>query len=162
MRGGGLATETRDYTSWLLGLRYLSERETTVIAELYRNGAGYTQEETRVFFEAARAAAGNPALQRITSQAAANGYTRPNPMRNYVYLRVSQKEPFDILYFTPAVTAIVNADDESWTVIPELLYTGFTNIELRLRGQWNFGAALTEYGEKTVEGRVELRLRYFF
>lgn len=36
----------------------------------------------------ARAAAGKPTLQRITFQAVVNGYTRPNPMRNYVSLRV--------------------------------------------------------------------------
>lgn len=154
--------ETRDSTSWLLGLRYLSERETTVIAEYYRNGGGYTEDELRRFFELVRAAAGNPALRRIASQAASGGYTRPNPMRDYVYLRVSQKEPFDILYFTPAVTAIVNADDGSYTVIPELVYTGFTNVELRLRAQWNLGGRLTEYGEKVVDSRVELRARLFF
>jgi hypothetical protein len=32
----------------------------------------------------------------------------------------------------------------------------------RLKMTWADAYALTEYGEKTVEGRVELRLRYFF
>ena len=55
-----------------------------------------------------------------------------NPAKNYLYLRVSQKEPFDILYFTPAVTFIANVDDKSFSITPEVVYTGITNLELRL------------------------------
>jgi hypothetical protein len=51
---------------------------------------------------------------------------------NYLYLRVSQKEPFKILYFTPAITWIANMDDKSFSLAPEMAYTGFTNWELRL------------------------------
>jgi len=83
-------------------------------------------------------------------------------MRRYYYLRLIQPEPFDVLYFTPALTAIVNADDRSYTLIPELTYTRLTNLELRLRLQFNHGDRLTDYGEKAVESRVELRMRYFF
>ena len=35
-----------------------------------------------------------------------------------------------ILYFTPATTAIVNMQDHSFTLTPEVVYTGFTNWEL--------------------------------
>jgi hypothetical protein len=83
-------------------------------------------------------------------------------MRNYGYLRVSQKEPFDILYLTPALTLITNLDDRSYTLIPELAYTGFDDLELRLRVALNRGNASTEYGEKPVHSRLELRLRYYF
>jgi hypothetical protein len=54
-------------------------------------------------------------------------------MRDYLYLRISQKEPFDILYFTPSITWIYNVNDESYSLAPELLYTGITNFELRLK-----------------------------
>ena len=54
-------------------------------------------------------------------------------MQDYLYLRISQQEPFDILYFTPAITSIVNLNDQSFQLIPELLYTGITNLELRFR-----------------------------
>ena len=33
-------------------------------------------------------------------------YGRFTPMQDYLYLRLSQKEPWDILYFTPALTGI--------------------------------------------------------
>jgi hypothetical protein len=157
-----LANEVRSYSSYVLGLRYLSEAQATLILEYYRNGGGYTQDEAQRFYEFARLAAGNPALRPIAAQAANAGFVGPNPMREYLYLRVSQPEPFDILYFTPALTAIVNAEDRSYTLIPEFLYTRITNLEMRLRLQLNRGAPLTEFGEKAVDSRVELRLRYFF
>ena len=47
-------------------------------------------------------------------------------------------------------------------VIPEVTYTRITNLELRLRLQFNQGDRLTDYGEKAVDARVELRMRYFF
>lgn len=126
-------------TSYLLGLRYLTERETTWIAEVYRNGAGLTQAQFR-----------------------AQPVGRPNPMRNYLYLRASQKEPFDILYFTPSVTVIANLDDGSYALIGELLYTGFRDFELRVRAAANRGDRLTEFGDKPVDARYELRARWFF
>ena len=76
------------------------------------------------------------------------GYSRPYPGKHYLYARFSQKEPFDILYFTPALTTIVNLDDQSFSLTPELIYTGFTNWELRLQFALLQGDALSEYGEK--------------
>ena len=93
---------------------------------------------------------------------AALGYARPSPARNYGYLRVSQKEPFDWLYVTPAITVIGNLGDGSFTALPELTYAGIENVELRLRFQANFGGNFTEYGEKPMSNRVELRLRVYF
>ena len=83
-------------------------------------------------------------------------------MQHYLYVRASQKEPFDILYFTPSATAIVNLDDGSASVIGELLYTGFGDFEVRLRAAANLGERLTEFGEKPVEERLELRVRWYF
>jgi hypothetical protein len=160
--GNTLAMESRTTSSYLLGLRYLTERDTTFIAEIYRNGGGYTEAEMVRFFELVRDSASNPALTPVATQAATQGYNRPNAMRDYVYLRASQKEPFDILYFTPSLTLIANVDDRSYTLIPELAYTGFDDVELRLRLALNRGDAATEYGEKPVRSRLELRLRYFF
>lgn len=160
--GVGLAPETRRTMSYLVGLRYLTERETTFILEYYRNGNGYSEEEFRQFFELARAGSTDPAALAVASRAAAQGYSRPNAMRNYLYLRISQNEPFDILYLVPALTAIVNTDDGSFSVIPEVTYTEVKNLELRLRFAVNRGDAFTDYGEKPVVARAELRARYYF
>jgi len=154
--------EPRDATSYLVGLRYLTERDTTWIVEYYRNGTGYTEAQASAFYEAAHAGAAGGALVPLVRSAAQAGYARPNLMQRYLYLRASQKEPFDILYFTPSVTTIVNLDDGSYSLIGELLYTGFGDVELRLRAAANRGDRLTEYGEKPVDERVELRARWHF
>ncbi|MBK7792809.1 MAG: hypothetical protein IPJ62_10010 [Betaproteobacteria bacterium] len=96
---GAITTRTLDASSWLLGLRYLSEHETTIIAEVYHNGAGYGDDELADYYAAVGAAAASGDAQRLAQlrQAGALGYARPSPARDYGYLRVSQKEPFDWL-----------------------------------------------------------------
>ncbi len=89
-------------------------------------------------------------------------YGRPNPMKDYLYLRVSQKEPFDILYFTPSITGILNISDKSFSLSPEFLYAGITNLELRLKTYLISGGRLTDYGEKQNDYKVEIRARYYF
>ena len=157
-----LQTQSKTYNSALIGARYLNERDTTIIFELYRNGGGYTTDELGAFYDLVRASVTNPALAQPASRAAAQGYNRPNAAQRYAYLRVSQKEPFDILDFTPSVTLIANTSDHSWSLIPELLYTGVKNLELRVRVALNRGDASTEYGERVVRSRIELRARLYF
>ncbi|HAO21688.1 MAG TPA: hypothetical protein DCQ37_15200 [Desulfobacteraceae bacterium] len=75
---------------------------------------------------------------------------------------MSQKEPFDILYFTPSLSCIFNMNDKSFSLSPELLYNGITNLEMRLKAGFIYGKEDTEYGEKQNDCRMELRLRYYF
>jgi hypothetical protein len=157
-----------DVMSYLVGIRYLTERETTFIVEYYHNGTGFTGSQMEDFFRFVEASdatfrsTGNATGIRRAINLAEGAYGRPNPMQNYVYLRASQKEPFNILYFTPAVTTIVNVDDQSFVVIPELTYSPVTNLELRFRAVALVGERRTEYGEKPNDYRLELRVRYYF
>jgi hypothetical protein len=157
---------TADATNWLVGLRYLTEQDTTYIVEYYRNGSGYSTSEMQAYFNQINRGYttwqqnGDAALLQKT--AGQTSFTRVAPMQDYLYARVSQKEPFDILYVTPAMTAIVNLDDRSLTIAPELVYTGITNLELRLKGSMTIGQPLSEYGEKQNDARVELRVRWYF
>ena len=157
-----------DATSWLLGLRYLTEKDTTYILEYYRNGTGFTEQETRDYFTFVHNAydnyliTGNDALLQKAAAVTERNYGRPNAGEQYLYLRVSQKDPFDVLYWTPAVTAIVNAEDKSYSLSAELSYTGITNLDLRLKGTVLAGDRLTEFGEKPYDYRAEMRARYYF
>ncbi len=164
---GAIATRTRDATSYLLGLRHLSARETTTIVEYYHNGAGYTRAQAREYWAFTHAAYEELVTNGATTlleraRAAEAAYTRANPMRRYLYLRVSQKDPFDVLYFTPSLTVIANLDDGSRSLSPEILYTAVTNLELRLRLFFLQGGPLTDFGERRSDRRVELRARYSF
>jgi len=163
---GVVTTQTGDVSSYLLGLRHLSARDTTTIIEYYYNGAGYTEQEMRDYFTFVHAAyaqflATDDSTLLTRARSVQTNYLRPTPMRRYLYLRVSQKEPFDILYFTPALTVIANLDDGSASAAPELAYTGVTNLDLRLRLFFLSGGQLTDFGEKQNDRRLELRMRYF-
>jgi hypothetical protein len=165
---GRVSESEFDAWSGLLGLRYLSPSDTTYILEYYHNGTGYGRSAVRDFFAFADRAydayvdTGNAGPIEKAASLTQGAYGRPNPMRDYLYFRASQKEPFDSLYFTPAVTTILNLDDRSFSLSPELLYTGITNLELRLKGTILVGERFSEFGEKPSDARLELRMRYFF
>lgn len=164
---GAITTRTGDATSYLLGLRHLSARETTTILEYYYNGAGYTRAQVRDYWTFAHAAydeflANGATTLLERARAVETVYARANPMRRYLYARVSQKDPFDVLYVTPSLTVIANLDDGSRSLSPEILYTAVTNLELRLRLFFLHGSRLTDFGERQSDRRIELRVRYSF
>ena len=84
-------------------------------------------------------------------------------MKDYLYLRVTQKEPFDILYFTPAITTIMNLNDRSLSLSPELLYTGFTNWEFRLKGTALVGPKANRIRRQTerLQDRIKSEILFF-
>ncbi len=167
-RQGKISESKFDAKSYLLGIRYLTPWDTTIIFEYYRNGTGFTHLEMKDYFTFIDKGydlfliTGNDSLLKKATSVTEGNYGRPNPMQDYLYLRVTQKEPFNILYFTPAITTIMNLNDRSLSISPELLYTGITNLELRLKGIALVGQNGSEYGEKPNDYRVEFRVRYYF
>jgi len=165
---GTVTSVERDTTNYLIGSRYLTERDTTYLIEYYHNDTGFTGDEMKEFFlfaynayrkytETSNDTDLKKALQLFNGQ-----YGRPSPTRDYLYLRISQKEPFDILYFTPAITTILNLNDRSFTISPEVSYTGLTNFDIRLKISMNSGSSESEYGEKPFAAKIELRIGYYF
>jgi hypothetical protein len=165
---GNISQKTFDAESFLLGTRYLTTSDATFIFEYYRNGAGYTHSELEGYFSFIDTGydqflnTGNNSMLKKATKVTEGNYGRPNPGKDYLYLRVTQKEPFDILYFTPAITTIMNLNDKSFQISPELLYNGFTNWEFRLKGTALVGQGGSEFGEKANDYKIELRVRYYF
>ena len=157
-----------DANSYLFGIRYLTKLDTTFIVEYYHNGTGFNDGEIEDYFSfintayAAYASSGNDSGLRKALNLTEGNYGRINPMKDYLYARVSQKEPFNILYFTPSLTGIFNVNDKSFSLSPEFLYTGITNLELRLKTSFLIGESDSEYGEKQNDYRAEFRVRYYF
>lgn len=147
---------------WLLGLRYLTEAETTWIVEYYHNGAGYSLDEMRRFYDLARSTIIDPALRPAALSARQAGYGVPQPMCDYLYIRASQKEPFTALYWNAGAAAIINMLDSSYNLIPEVIYTGITDLELRGRLAFLVGGRDSDFGERPNDWRAEMRMRYFF
>ena len=165
---GSLLKKEESSLSSLLGIRYLSENDITTIIEYYHNGAGYSEDEMANFYQfiadgnAQFTTAGLEDQLNTARELSLQGYGRPQPGRDYLYARITQKDPFDILYFTPGITAIYNLGDASISLSPEVAYTGVTNWEFRLRFTYLEGDLLTEFGEKLNSSKLELRIRYFF
>jgi len=159
---------TYNAKNYLIGLRYLTEKDTTFIAEYYHNGTGFSAGEMEDYFSFIDKGynryitTGNVSQLNKAEVLFQSGYGKMNPAKNYLYLRVSQKEPFDIVYYTPAVTFIANVDDKSFSITPELMYTGVTNLELRLATAIISGTRGSEYGEKQNDYKIEFRARYYF
>lgn len=165
---GTIRTKTYDARSGLIGIRHLTTFDLTTIFEYYHNGTGYSTQEMKNYYsfihsgyELYRATGADGQL--ATARNLAKGsYGRFSPMQDYLYLRLSQKEPLDILYFTPSFMVMVNLNDQSYSITPELLYTSITNLELRLRCGFIRGPRETEYGEKQNDYRFEFRAGYYF
>jgi len=161
---GSVTNETANATSYLLGLRYLTERDTTYIAEYYRNGTGYSDQEAAQFYQFVGSAfsSGNPSQVQKAQSLAQGSYGRPNPGQEYLYIRAQQKDAFGIVYFQPAIFGIMNVQDRSFQLTPELLYTGINNLELRFRIFLLNGGSGTEFGEKQASRKLEFYGRYYF
>ena len=154
-----------DATSWLLGLRYLTQSEVTWIVEYYRNGNGFDARQLDDYYsylDTALADGAAPMLEDKARKIAQSGYARASPGTNYLYAKASIPEPFGWVYGAAALTAMSNLDDHSWQLVPEVSYTGFNNVELRARAFVVEGASHTEFGEKPASRRLEVYARFFF
>lgn len=165
----GTARQAReDQLSYLLGVRYLNRFDTTFIAEYFHNDAGYRREELENFYTYQETAfnqwqvTGNASLMQRAVQITQTYYQQRNYGEDYFYLKISQKEPFDILYFNPWVAAVVNLQDFSFNLQPGMTWTPVTNLELNLRVGIPAGASKTEFGEKSDALRPEIWMRYYF
>jgi hypothetical protein len=165
---GRVTTGVGNATSYLLGLRYLTQNETTYIAEYYRNGAGYSEQEFQQFYQLVNTAftqfeqTGSPVLLQKALALSRGNYGRPNPGKDYLYFRAQQKDALGIVYFQAAITAMMNWQDRSYQVTPELSYTGVNNLELRLKLFFLNGGSSTDFGEKQNSRKFEVYARYYF
>ena len=161
---GAVSSQTNSATRWLLGLRYLTNNDTTILAEYYRNNSGYSSSELKSFFTAVDSAniSDNTTLLTTLSSLGKKTFLTRNPGKEYLYIRLSTKEPFDWIYFVPALTTIYNLDDNSYSLSPEIIYAGIQNLELRLKGTLLYGNNDSEFSEKRNKQKYEFRIRYFF
>jgi len=157
----------QDEISYLLGTRYRTSDDITLIWEYYLNGLGNAQKDQEQFYRCVHRAwesGDQDLLERlpIGKDIDKGPFSKPNPMRRYMNFRVWWEEPAHILYLTPGLQVLYNLEDESFSVSPDVIYTGFDNLELRLRGTVPVGDSLTEWGEKPNAYKIELRARYYF
>lgn len=136
---GELAHEIEGYTSYLLGFRYLSSFELTLISEYFYHSKGLTENDI-------------VALSK----------TSPFAAKDYLITLASQKEPFDILYFTLYAKDMLNLQDQSRQDKLGFAYNFRNNLELDLSYNINSGGTLSEFGKKSVSNFAWLKVVWYF
>ncbi|MBI4773472.1 MAG: hypothetical protein HY788_04695 [Deltaproteobacteria bacterium] len=165
---GNTRNTREDQLSYLIGGRYLNALDTTFIAEYYHNGSGYDRGEVEDFFAYQQAAfhrweaTGDALAMERATQSTRPYYQQRNFGQDYFYIKISQKEPFDILYFDPWVAAVVNLQDFSFNLQPGVTWAPVTNVEVNFRVGIPLGPANTDFGEKPDQFRPEIWVRYYF
>ncbi len=165
---GNLHTRQYNAASYLLGIRYLNRYDTTFIAEIYKNGTGFTKKEICGYYNYIQKGydsyqttdTGNSLKKSLKNVKAF--YNDKNFMKQYLYLKIIQKEPFNILYFTPSINIIFNAEDKSYSLTPELLYEPISNLELKFKFTLFHGNYQSEFGEKPYDYKAACFVKYYF
>jgi hypothetical protein len=83
-------------------------------------------------------------------------------MKDYIYAKISQPEPLDILYFTPSIFVLYNLNDNSETIGGEFNYSRFKNVNLKLKYNLLFGNVNSEYAGKISSEKISLLMEYVF
>ncbi len=150
--------------SYLFGIRWLNKADITTILEYYHNDKGLSKNEfnnyNNFLINAANSMNNINILNAINTNK--NYFSGNNLMRNYLYLKVSKPEPFNIVYFTPSIYTIYNIDDKSFNIGAPLSYKPITNFEFIIWPVFFAGSKNTEYGGKQYNGKLEIWGRYYF
>jgi len=125
--------------SYLLGLRYLTDFELTIISEYLYNSEGLTKEE----------------IQNSTLKI-------PFIAKEYAITLITQKEPFNFLYLSLYYKNMFNLQDHSMQNKTGASYLFKNNINADLSYNINSGGSLSEFGKKSVEDFLWLRLTWNF
>ncbi len=164
---GSVRTAGGSTDAYLMGVRFITPQEITVIAEYYRNNAGYSPAEMRDFFDftsASRAtfeATGDRTAMDRALDLAEGAYGRANAGRSYLYVRASRPDAFGVTQLTPAVMLTMNLDDRTFTLTQEATYKPEGRLELRGQLSILSGARSSDFGAKANDLRADLRVRWF-
>jgi len=164
VRDGMLTRGDRDASTYLVGLRFLSASNTTIIAEYFHNDVGLNKGEYEEYSAFVLNGTTSPiaAVLQQTLATQQKYFKGSTLMQEYLYLKVIQPEPFDWLYFTPSVFMIYNLEDKSALLSASLSYKPSTNVEFLLWPTVLVGSPMTEYGGKQLQERVEFWLRVYY
>ncbi len=156
--GNEIQYEKFQVKKYLAGVRYLTVPGTTFILEYIYNGEGLSLDETEQYFEWVRNDTWPTMYDSsyiLPMEFYKEYFTQQFSMQNYLYLKASHPEPFDILYFTPGIFSIYNLDDNSFQTTLELSYTRFDDFLISLKYSRMFGDENTEFGEKITTEKLE-------
>ena len=158
-----IVSDKNNVHNYILGTRFLLTTNTTIIAEYFHNDSGMSKGQISDFFKAAdHALSENQELLPSIKKYQAKNLSDQFLMRDYIYFKVSQPEPFNVLYFTPSVFVLHNVSDNSNTIGTEFSYSRIDNLNLKLKYNMLKGDNKTEFGEKINSDRFSIQVDYTF
>jgi len=153
----------RNSHDYLFGTRILFETNTTLILEYLHNDSGIDKRQMNTFFDATKIALyENPNLLPTIKNYQLENFNSQFLMKDYLYLKLSHPEPFDILYFTPGMFILYNIDDKSQMIGGEFSYSRFDNLNLKLKYNLLLGELKSEFGGKISSEKLSLLIDYSF
>ncbi|MBT4482735.1 MAG: hypothetical protein HOC71_03550 [Candidatus Latescibacteria bacterium] len=153
-----------DSNSYLIGLRYINRFNTTLITEYYRNKSGLSKNEFTSYVNYLQNSMESniPELANSAKSNMSTYFRSKTLMKDYLYVKLIQPEPFSWLYTSISISTIYNLVDKSFLFSPQLSYKPYTNSEVLLWPILFFGDNNTEYGSKQFEKKIEIWMRYYF
>jgi len=136
---GEYAKEIDGYHSYLLGLKYVTESDITIISEYYYDSEGLTKEEI------------SSSIKLL-----------PFPGKNYFINKFSKKEPFAIVYSSVYFKDMLNTEDNSHLDTLGFIYTFKNNLEIDFSYNVNSGNKESEFGKKLVSDFAWLKATWYF
>lgn len=128
-----------DSHSYLLGLRYLTDFELTIISEYIYQSKGLNEEEIKF-----------------------SDSTLPFIAKDYFITLFTQKEPFSILYSSIYYKNMTNLQDQSRQNKLGATYSFKNNIDIDISYNINSGGTLSEFGKKPSSNFLWLRATWSF
>jgi len=136
---GEYAKEIDGYYSYLLGLKYVTESDITIISEYYYDSEGLTRDEIRSSIK-----------------------LLPFPAKSYLVNKFSKKEPFDIVYSSVYFKDMLSTEDKSHLNTLGFIYTFKNNLEIDFSYNLNSGDEESEFGKKMVSDFAWLKATWYF
>jgi len=158
---GILDNRIKSTNNFLIGTRYLTKNEVTYIFEYLHNSEGLTNAQTDLFYKTYYNAINNNNNISYYKNTLSE-FSKQFISKDYLYLKLSANQPYDILYFTPSFYSLYNINDKSVNNSLELKYTGITNLELLVKSSYLSGKSFSQYGEKINEQKYDFQLKYYF
>lgn len=153
-----------DGGSFLLGLRYLNRFNTTLIVEYYHKNSGLSKNEFSSYLGYLKKSMESNVPEVIHSAKLdiSTTFRSKTLMRDYLYVKLIQPEPFSWLYTSISLFSIYNLADNSFLLSPQLSCKPYTNFEILIWPMLFFGGEDTEYGSKQFRSKIEIWMRFYF
>ena len=136
---GEYAKEIDGYYSYLLGLKYVTESDITILSEYYYDSEGLTRDEIR-----------------------SSTKLIPFSGKSYLVNKLTKKEPFGIVYSSVYFKDMLSTEDKSHLDTLGFIYTFKNNLEIDFSYNLNTGNEESEFGKKMVSDFAWLKVTWYF